>query len=277
VPHPFDPIGAWRRAPGCWSLVAQFVERNSQAADSRPDDVKNARRHRWVLLGLSGLVFVVFGIVLVAITDTALVRSSSNPFCGTFCHSMIWAWPRINEVRITSTRWESAPVAASVISPMTRVALLRRSSSNCFCVKADRGAKDFWNESHKTIATDEEWEKRRPLLRTTFENYLTSHNYITCRGCHRLDSFGGPRSQMKVIVHKDVIKAAGVDCLQCHRNVGHVYEQGKTKDGGWYTEEQATAGGKTYAQSCVPCHGANLEGGPGPSLKGASWQQLYKG
>src|SRR5580704_11299192 len=54
--------------------------------------------------------------------------------------------------------------------------------------KADRGAKDFWNESHKTIATQEGWEKRRPLLRTRFENYLTSHNYITCRGCHALDA-----------------------------------------------------------------------------------------
>jgi hypothetical protein len=29
------------------------------------------------------------------------------------------------------------------------------------------------------------------------------------------------------------------------RNVGHVYEQGKTKDGGWYTEAQATAEGKS--------------------------------
>jgi len=78
--------------------------------------------------------------------------------------------------------------------------------------KADRGAKDFW-KSHKTIATQEEWTKRRPLLRTTFENYLTSHNYITCRGCHALDSFTGPRSQMKVLIDKDVIKAPAVDCL----------------------------------------------------------------
>jgi nitrate/TMAO reductase-like tetraheme cytochrome c subunit len=68
-------------------------------------------------------------------------------------------------------------------------------------LKAHRAVKDFWNESHKTIATEEEWEKRRPLLRTTFENYLTSHNYITCRGCHKLDSIGGPRGQMKVMVH----------------------------------------------------------------------------
>jgi hypothetical protein len=133
------------------------------------------------------------------------------------------------------------------------------------------------HESHKTIATHEEWEKRRPLLRTAFENYLTSHNYITCRGCHALDSFAGPRSQMKLLIHKDVINAGAVDCLQCHRNLGHVYEQGEPKKGGWYTAEQAAAGAKTFAQLCAPCHGANLQGGAGPALRGASWQQLYGG
>jgi hypothetical protein len=37
--------------------------------------------------------------------------------------------------------------------------------------KAARGAKDFWNESHKTIATREEWEKRRPQLGAEFDSY----------------------------------------------------------------------------------------------------------
>jgi|SRR5271165_94290 len=54
-------------------------------------------------------------------------------------------------------------------------------------------------------------------------------------------------------------------------------EQGKTKQGRWYTEEQAATGAKTYAQACAPCHGANLESGAGPTPKGASWQQLYGG
>jgi hypothetical protein len=52
-----------------------------------------------------------------------------------------------------------------------------------------------------------------PVAADNFENYLTSHNYITCRGCHKLDSIGGPRSQLKVMVYKDVINVAGVDCL----------------------------------------------------------------
>jgi hypothetical protein len=34
--------------------------------------------------------------------------------------------------------------------------------------KADRGVKDFWNESHKTIATEEEWEKTSSVAEDNF-------------------------------------------------------------------------------------------------------------
>ena len=253
------------------------MESNSKTGPARRDEPKSAPPRRLVSAGLSGLAFLLVGVLLVAMTDSAVVWSSSNQFCGTFCHSMTWAsdaYKRgphyVNLVGVSASCGQChIPYDSSRATPGEYVKLL--------LFKADRGAKDFWNESRKTIATQEEWEKRRPLLRTTFENYLTSHNYITCRGCHTLDSFGGPRSQMKVLVHKEVINGAAAGCLSCHRNVGHVYEQGKTKEDGWYTEEQATTGAKAFAQSCAGCHGANLEGGAGPALKGASWQQLYGG
>jgi nitrate/TMAO reductase-like tetraheme cytochrome c subunit len=253
------------------------VEKRSQPAENYSDKPKTRTRWRWVFLGLLGLAFIVLGVLLVAVTDTTVVWSSSNQFCGAACHSMTWAseaYQRgphyVNQVGVRVSCGQChIPYDSSRAGPVEYVKLL--------WFKADRGAKDFWNESHKTIATQEEWEKRRPSLQTTFESYLTSHNYITCRGCHALDSFAGPRSQMKVLIHKDVINAAAVDCLQCHRNLGHVYEQGEPKQGGWYTAEQAATGAKTYAHTCAPCHGANLEGGAGPALKGASWQRLYGG
>jgi len=143
--------------------------------------------------------------------------------------------------------------------------------------KADRGAIDFWNESRKTIATKEEWEKRRPQLGAEFASYMQAHNYITCRGCHSLETFGGPRSPMKALIQNGLIKANDVECLQCHRDVGHVYEQPAAKLGGWYTTEQATAGGKLYQAQCKTCHGAKLEGGVGPSLNGAMWRHMFGG
>jgi hypothetical protein len=75
----------------------------------------------------------------------------------------------------------------------------------------------------------------------------------------------GRRSQMKVLVHKDVIKATAVDCLECHRNLGHVYNQDRTtREGGWYMEAQAATGGKTYAQSCARVTAQIWKVGPVP-------------
>jgi nitrate/TMAO reductase-like tetraheme cytochrome c subunit len=239
--------------------------------------VKDFRRRSRASFALLAAAFVVVGVVLVALADTVVVRSSSAQFCGTACHSMTWAADAyrqsphyVNQVGVRVSCGQChIPYDSSHATPVQYVKLL--------WFKADRGAKDFWYESRKTIATQQEWEERRPVLRATFENYLTSHNYITCRGCHVLDSFGGPRSQMKVVIHKDVINSEAVDCLQCHRNLGHVYEQPKPKESGWYSAEQAATGAETYAQRCTACHGANLEGAVGPSLKGASWQQLFGG
>jgi nitrate/TMAO reductase-like tetraheme cytochrome c subunit len=250
---------------------------NSQAAENWWNKLKDTRQKRWGFLGVWGLAFVVAGILVVAVTDTAVVWSSSNRFCGTACHSMTWAsgaYKRgphyLNQVGVSASCGQChIPYDSGRATPTQYVKLL--------FFKADRGAKDFWYESRKAISTQQEWEKRRPVLRAKFEQYLTSHSYITCRGCHALDSFGGPRSQMKALIHKDVINAAAVDCLQCHRNLGHVYREDKPKDGGWYTDEQAANGARTYAHSCARCHGANLQGGAGPALKGESWRQLYGG
>ena len=136
--------------------------------------------------------------------------------------------------------------------------------------KAQRGAGDLWNEWRKTIATKEEWGKRRPRLGAQFQNYLEAHNYIICRGWHSFEAFGGPRSQMKAIIHKDNIKSNDVACLQFHGNVGHVYAQPMARVNGWCTAEQGAAGQKLYQAQCATCHGSNLEGGAGPSLKGTA-------
>ncbi len=230
---------------------------------------------QWILLW--GTVFGLSGVALVAVTNKAVIWSSSDAFCGTFCHSMTWA----------SAAYHQGPhyINASGVRASCGQCHIPYDSGHATATeyvkmllfKGNRGAKDFWNETHKTIATKEAWEKRRPQLQTEFERYMQAHNYITCRGCHVLDAFGGPRSQMRVLIHKDVIKTNDVSCLQCHSNVGHVYEQPATRVGGWYTTEQAEAGGKLYQAQCANCHGAKLQGGAGPALNGTSWHQMYGG
>lgn len=250
--------------------------------ESQPGEAPQYRPKRgfwgaiwWVLLW--GTIFGLSGVALVAVTNQAVIWSSSNAFCGTFCHSMTWA----------SAGYRQGPhfINASGVRASCGECHIPYDSSHATATeyvkmllfKTDRGAEDFWNESRKSIAMKEEWEKRRPQLRAEFESYMQAHNYITCRGCHTLEAFGGPRSQMKELIHKDVIKANDVDCLQCHQNIGHVYGQPVAKADGWYTTEQAARGEKLYQAQCGTCHGAKLEGGAGPSLNGASWHQMYGG
>jgi mono/diheme cytochrome c family protein len=81
------------------------------------------------------------------------------------------------------------------------------------------------------------------------------------------------------------VKADGYACLECHTNIGHVYQlpstnvgqQTSAKAGGWYSVEQATAGTKLFETSCCTCHGENLQGVSGPALSGVTWQQRFGG
>ncbi len=250
--------------------------------ESQPSEAPRNRPKRgywgviqWILLW--GTIFGLSGVALVAVTNKAVIWSSSNAFCGKFCHSMTWA----------SAEYQQGPhfINASGVRASCGECHIPYDSGHATATeyvklllfKADRGAKDFWNESHKAIATKEKWEMRRAQLQAESESYMQAHNFLTCRGCHVLEAFGGPRSQMKALIHKDAIKANDVDCLRCHQNIGHVHGQPVAKIGGWYTTGQAAAGEKLYRAQCGACHGAELEGGAGPSLKGASWHQMYGG
>jgi nitrate/TMAO reductase-like tetraheme cytochrome c subunit len=233
-------------------------------------------KNRWLKYSLWSVACVCFGVFLVALTNSAVIWSSSDQFCGQFCHSMTWAsaaYKRgphyINEVGVSASCGGChIPYDSGHATPIEYLQLL--------IFKGQRGAKDFYHEARSSITTKQEWERRQPALRSEFESYLTAHNYVTCLGCHHLDSFGGPRNHMKQMIHDEVIKAGSVDCLGCHRDIGHVYES-TPRTGGWYTVEQAAAGSSLFQHSCSPCHGANLEGGAGPALTGTSWQQFYGG
>jgi alcohol dehydrogenase (cytochrome c) len=51
----------------------------------------------------------------------------------------------------------------------------------------------------------------------------------------------------------------------------------QAKSSGGYTSAQALAGATVYTQSCMSCHGANLQGESGPPLTGQSFRLAYSG
>ncbi len=49
----------------------------------------------------------------------------------------------------------------------------------------------------------------------------------------------------------------------------------QAQSAGGYTNAQALSGATVYAESCVQCHGANLQGESGPPLTGVMFSQAY--
>jgi nitrate/TMAO reductase-like tetraheme cytochrome c subunit len=238
-------------------------------------------RGRIFRIGLACLFSIATGIIFTALTNHLVVWSSSDAYCGTVCHSMTWAAAAYhrsphytNPVGVRASCGDChIPYDAGHATAMDYVRLL--------LFKTDRGLKDTWHEVTRSIATEDDWEKRQPALRATFESYLTRNNYITCRGCHSLESFAGPRSQMKTVIHRGLASQNNYNCLDCHSEVGHVYAASAAppaRVNGWYTAEQAAAGERLFAESCSACHGRKLEGtAAAPALSGVSWKQRFAG
>jgi cytochrome c-type protein NapC len=243
---------------------------------------ERSNRKRLLRIALGSVTLILLGTALVAVTNHVVIWSSSDRYCGSVCHSMTWAnaaYQRgphyTNPVGVRATCGDChIPYDAGHTTAVDYLKLL--------LFKTDRGVKDTWYEATGSIATEAEWENRRAGLRATFESYLTRHNYITCRGCHSLQSFAGPRSQMKLVIHHGLATQNNYNCLECHSDIGHVYVEPRSARGsaasGWYTVEQADAGKQLFEGSCSHCHGTKLEGMAGaPALSGASWKQRFAG
>ena len=254
-----------------------MANQRQHAAAPQLDRAKNRGGRRGILLAAAAAAFMFLGVVAVALTNAFVNYTSTDSFCGTTCHSMTWAAetykrsPHFDNrfgVRVTCGDCH-IPYDSNHPSPLHYVGLL--------LFKADRGAKDVWGELTKRIRTEEEWEKRRPQLAATVKNFLKTHDSITCRGCHTLEAFSGPRNAMRQLVHRGVITADAVECLTCHAGVGHVDAGANTSSGGWYTPQQAADGALVYARACSMCHGAGLHGAGGPALVGQPFWHAYGG
>ena len=254
-----------------------MANQSQHAATTQLDRAKNSGGRRGILLVAAAAAFMVLGVVAVALTNAFVNYTSTDSFCGTTCHSMTWATetykrsPHFDNrfgVRVTCGDCH-IPYDSNHPTPLQYVGLL--------LFKADRGAKDVWGELTKRIRTEEAWKKRRPQLAATVETFLKTHDSITCRGCHTLEAFSGPRNAMRQLVHRGVITADAVECLTCHAGVGHVDAGANTSSGGWYTPQQAADGALVYARACSMCHGAGLHGAGGPALVGKPFWQAYGG
>ncbi len=190
------------------------------------------RRRKWLpVVGLLALGALIGTASLIGVTE-AVRLSSTEEFCTTACHSMQWA---------TESHQRSVHYSNSLG--------LRAGCADCHLPYRNRhpasleylelvahkmriGLRDIFTEARGTIDTREQWEQERPRLSQQVERWFTEGRSTSCQQCHDLKAFGGDYSQMTKMVHADLMNAETVNCIKCHKRVGHVYEKAPEPDPG---------------------------------------------
>lgn len=152
---------------------------------------------------------IILGVGMLMLLTAAVRYATTNEFC-TSCHSMTFAHEEYKKSRHYSS-------ASGV-------------RAGCADCHVGRGVKrlgvfgqlfsDYWIELTNPIATEQEWEKRRPeLAKEVREEMNRCRESSTCLGCHNPESIR-PDNERKRNAHNR-IKGEGKSCIECHKNLVH--------------------------------------------------------
>ena len=183
---------------------------------------RRASRKWWPIVGLLGAGALV-GVASMVVLSEVIRRSSTDEFCTGACHSMQWATEAYRRsVHYSNSLGLRAGCAdchiphhlghSGPLEYLERVAF-----------KARIGLRDLIAEMRGAISTQAQWEQERPRLSREVEQWFEDRRSITCQQCHNLKAFGGDYSRMTKMVHADLPHAKSVNCVKCHRHVGHIY------------------------------------------------------
>lgn len=174
----------------------------------------------WVVIGsfLAGILSIC-GLV------SGVNWAGSNQFCGTFCHTMngvAFAWKQgahgRNPSGVTAGCSDCHLYNASepVLGPIGYISLLGH--------KVVAASHTAFGQVIGRFDTPMTWLQQRPEVEQQEIGWFKSTNFHTCRGCHDL-SLMYDKQNPSIGAWHALYKDQPLDCLSCHKDVGHNYTQ----------------------------------------------------
>ena len=88
--------------------------------------------------------------------------------------------------------------------------------------KVKAGIHDVIAESRGVISTEAKWRAERDRLSKGVNEFMANTNSLVCRSCHDVTKMARKEA---ADLHAPLLKMDKVVCVECHANVGHVYEE----------------------------------------------------
>lgn len=182
------------------------------------------KRAKWITFWLLSAGFAC-GIFVICAMVTVVNYMGSETFCSTFCHSMngvAYAWKQGTHARTASGKTAGCSdchlynASENTLGPIGYISLLGH--------KAVAGSHSLWGQIIGHFSTPQDWLDQRPGIEANEKQWFVSTNFHTCRGCHDLSLMWTAKNPSIGAWHA-MYQNQPLDCLSCHKQVGHNYTQ----------------------------------------------------
>ena len=183
-----------------------------------------AERSKWFMFWVVCGSFLA-GILAVCGPVSGVNWDGSDKFCGTFCHTMngvAYAWKQgahgRNPSGVTAGCSDCHLYNASepVLGPLGYISLLGH--------KVVAASHSGFGQVIGRFDTPMTWLQQRPEVEQQEIGWFKGNNFHTCRGCHDL-SLMYDKTNPSIGAWHALYKDQTLDCLSCHKDVGHDYKQ----------------------------------------------------
>ena len=170
--------------------------------------------NKWLLGFPVGALVVFFaGAIAVIGSQVAIHESSTEQFCTSACHSMVFP---ADEWRDSPHYKNTSGVRATCADchiPQTYPAKL--------IVKTRAGIVDVYNEIKGTIATREKFDANRARMAEDVWDYMKKTDSRECRNCHSEEHFLLKDQPEKAAKAHVTGPEEGKTCIDCHKGIAH--------------------------------------------------------
>jgi len=167
---------------------------------------------KWSVLSL-----VVLGLVIGAVgvigTQVMVVKTGTNEFCGTACHSMQWVYAEYKQ----SVHFANP----SGVHATCHDCHIPHDYPEVLWYKAKAGIRDAIGEMRGVISTEEKFKKARTALAERVWAEFKTNDSANCRTCHDFTpAVIAAQSEKAQTRHTNRMKD-NKTCIDCHTGVAH--------------------------------------------------------
>lgn len=180
---------------------------------------------------IAGLVGAVIGLVGFGVFNSVIHWAGSTGFCGTFCHSMDYAYAAYHQ-------GQHAKTPSGYTAGCSDCHLKYGNEHNVggfqyigmLANKMTSASKSAFGQVAGHLSTFDKQKERAPEMGKSVVEWMSSTGFQNCRTCHDLSKMKNEKNPDVAAFHAVFKDDKSANCVECHTTAGHDYKNINTQE-----------------------------------------------